>query len=113
MPSSAIPNLSSAIVLGAGSWGTALAAMLAERGLRVQFWGRDEALMREIAETRRNPRYLPDLALRPEIVPTHRLDILQPADLVVWVTPSRALRSAALNLKRSGVLRGAEVLLSC
>ncbi len=67
-----------AIVLGAGSWGTALASMLAERGLRVQFWGRDESLMREIAETRRNARYLPTLELPREVEVAHRLDKSRP-----------------------------------
>src|SRR5882757_7332017 len=106
-------SLSTAIVLGAGSWGTALAAMLSQRGLEVQFWGRDEALMREMTETRRNPRYLSSLVLGANVTPKHRLDALQPADLVVFVTPSKGLRDAAVGLRDAGVLRGGEVLLSC
>lgn len=105
--------MKSAIVLGAGSWGTALAAMLAQRGLEVQFWGRDEALMREMTETRRNARYLPGLELHEGVRPTHRIETLQPAELVVFVTPSKGLRDVALNLRNAGVLRGSEVLLSC
>lgn len=65
-----------AIVMGAGSWGTALAAMLAQRGLRVQFWGRDEALMQEIASTRSNERYLPGLIIEGELEATHELNRL-------------------------------------
>ena len=103
----------SAIVLGAGSWGTALAALLAERGLEVQFWGRDEALMSGMAETRRNARYVPDLVLSEKIRPTHRLEALRPADLVVFVTPSKGLREVARQLREANVLRGGEVLLSC
>src|SRR6188474_1795788 len=105
--------MKSAIVLGAGSWGTALAAMLSQRGLEVQFWGRDETLMREVAETRRNARYLPDLVLGKQVEPTHRLEALRPADLIVFVTPSKALRDVAQNLRAAGILRGGEVLLSC
>jgi glycerol-3-phosphate dehydrogenase (NAD(P)+) len=105
--------MKSAIVLGAGSWGTALAAMLAQRGLAVQFWGRDEALMKEMRETRRNARYLPGLALHEGVSPTHRIETLQPAELVVFVTPSKGLRNVAENLRKAGVLRGSEVLLSC
>jgi len=58
--------IASATVLGAGSWGTAIAALLADRGLKVQFWGRDEALMQQIDQTRRNARYLPALDLPPQ-----------------------------------------------
>jgi glycerol-3-phosphate dehydrogenase (NAD(P)+) len=103
----------SAVVLGAGSWGTALAAMLAERGLQVQFWGRDESLMREIAGTRRNGRYLPSLELPAGIDVTYRLDELRSADLAVFVVPSKGLRAVASGLKQAGVLGGGAVLLSC
>lgn len=102
-----------AIVMGAGSWGTALAAMLAQRGLRVQFWGRDEALMRQIASTRTNERYLPGLALESDVEATHDLKRLEPADLVLFVTPSKAMRTVAGALRDAGVLSGNEVLVSC
>lgn len=105
--------MKTALVLGAGSWGTALAAMLGQRGLEVQFWGRDEALMSEMAETRRNTRYLPSLALGANVRPTHRLEALEPADLVVFVVPSKGLRAVAQNLRDASLLRGSEVLLSC
>jgi glycerol-3-phosphate dehydrogenase (NAD(P)+) len=105
--------MKSAIVLGAGSWGTALAALLAERGLEVQFWGRDEALMSEVAQSRRNARYLNELVLPENVSPTHRVDALRPADLVVFVTPSKGLRAVAQSLRDARVLRGGEVLLSC
>lgn len=101
------------MVLGAGSWGTALADMLARRGLAVQFWGRDEALMREIGESRRNLSYLQELEIHENIRATHELGSLQPADLVVFVIPSKGIRSVALQLREAGVLRGTEVLLSC
>lgn len=102
-----------AIVMGAGSWGTALAAMLAQRGLRVQFWGRDEALMQEIATTRCNERYLPGRVIEGEMEATHDLNRLQPADLVLFVTPSKAIRTVAGALRDAEVLSGNEVLVSC
>lgn len=105
--------MKTAIVLGAGSWGTALAEMLAQRGLEVQFWGRDEELMSEIAETRHNARYLPRLALSENVKPTHRLEALRPADLVMFVMPSKGLRAVAAQLREAAVLEGGEVLLSC
>lgn len=106
-------SLKTAVVLGAGSWGTALAAMLAQRGLAVQFWGRDEALMSEIAATRRNTRYLPDLELPPNVEATHRLDLLRPAEVVLFVTPSKAMRAVAVSLRDAGGLQGSEALVSC
>lgn len=106
-------EVKSAVVLGAGSWGTALAALLAQRGLAVQFWGRDEDLMTSIRETRVNTRYLPGLEMPVGIRCTHRLEELAPADLVLFVTPSKAIRSVAASLAASGVVGKGAVLLSC
>ncbi len=46
-------------VIGAGSWGTALAISLSESGQRVILWARKEEAVRSMLETRHNPRYLP------------------------------------------------------
>ena len=54
-------------VLGAGAWGTALAAQAALRHPTL-LWGRDAAQMAEIAATRRNQRYLPDADLPARLV---------------------------------------------
>jgi len=107
------PELKSAIVLGAGSWGTALAALLARRGLNIQFWGRDEALMREVGRTRRNDRYLPDLALPDEVAVGADLGALEPAEMLVFAVPSGALRETARRLATSDAARGARVVVSC
>jgi len=111
MPTSV--HFSSAIVLGAGSWGTALAALLAERGLSVQFWGRDEELMRYIQSHRRNERYLPSLILQEGVEATHRTEELRPADLVLFVVPSEGIRTVAQQLSAAQVLKGSELLVSC
>lgn len=103
--------MNSAIVLGAGSWGTALAAFLAQRGLSVQFWGRDAELMASIQQQQRNERYLPQLALPAGITATHDLASLQPADLMLYVVPSKAMRSTAAAAAAAGVT--AHALLSC
>jgi len=52
----------SVAVLGAGSWGTALAILLASNGHSCVLWGRDVAQMAEMESLRRNPRYLPETA---------------------------------------------------
>jgi glycerol-3-phosphate dehydrogenase (NAD(P)+) len=52
-----------AIVIGAGSWGTALACVLAQGGHRVTLWGRDSAQLQDMAQRQENTRYLPGLKL--------------------------------------------------
>lgn len=102
-----------ALVVGAGSWGTALAAALAERGLNVQFWGRDPELMAEIQTTRRNSRYLPDLILPENVQATSSLQDVAEAELVMLVVPSKALRETARQLALLPALKQARVLVSC
>jgi len=78
-------------VLGAGSWGTALAAVLARNGAGVTLWGRDTAAMAQIAATRRNARYLPDLELPRELAVSSDLAAsVRAAGVVLIVTPSHA-----------------------
>jgi glycerol-3-phosphate dehydrogenase (NAD(P)+) len=105
--------LQSAIVFGAGSWGTALACLLHERGLQVQFWGRDEALMKEIHETRRNSRYLAGLHLPVGIAATSDLRALTAADMLVFVVPSKGIRETAQMVAGTGLHKQARVVVSC
>ena len=82
-------------VLGAGSWGTALAVWLAERGQPVILWGHDPAHVSRLRSTRENARYLPGVQLPTAVTPTEHLDATVGADLVIFVTPSHALRRVA------------------
>jgi glycerol-3-phosphate dehydrogenase (NAD(P)+) len=113
MPIPAKPPFQSAIVLGAGSWGTALASLLHERGLKVQFWGRDESLMQEIHQTRRNSRYLSGLHLPEGIAITSDLSALAPAEMIVFVVPSKGIRETARSIAASGLHEQARVAVSC
>ena len=105
--------IQSVTVIGAGSWGTALANILSLRGLKVQFWGRDEELMAQIRTTRCNGRYLPKLTLQEDIVVTADLAALEPADMLVFVVPSKAVRATAELVAKSGAASRACVLVSC
>ena len=105
--------ISSAIVFGAGSWGTALASTLAQRGLKVQFWGRDAVLMDEIAQTRRNSRYLSSLELDSAIKVTSRFEDLEPAELLVFVVPSRGIHEVARQVAAAGFGGKGSIVLSC
>jgi glycerol-3-phosphate dehydrogenase (NAD(P)+) len=78
-------------VLGAGSWGTALAAVLARNGAGVTLWGRDPAAIAAMQAARRNSRYLPELELPPSLALSADLSgCVRAADVVVIVTPSHA-----------------------
>jgi glycerol-3-phosphate dehydrogenase (NAD(P)+) len=81
-------------VLGAGSWGTALAVHLGRLGHRVQLWARDPGLADEIAERRANAVYLPDVSLPPQVSVTGALAAaLDAADFVVSAIPSHGCRA--------------------
>jgi glycerol-3-phosphate dehydrogenase (NAD(P)+) len=80
-------------VLGAGSFGTALAAHLASAGHEVRLWARDAALAADIARRGANPVYLPDIALPASVTATAALDAaLTGAELLVVAVPSHGLR---------------------
>lgn len=89
------------VVVGAGSWGTAFARLLADRGHEVTLAGRDPEQVRLIAQTGRNPRYLSDVSLdgvAPAIVSEAPVEA---ADFVVLAVPSRAFAEVAAGLPGS------------
>jgi glycerol-3-phosphate dehydrogenase (NAD(P)+) len=80
-------------VLGAGSFGTALAAHLAVAGHGVRLWARDPALAAEIARRRVNDVYLPGVELPPSLTATSDLsEALAGSELVIVAVPSHGLR---------------------
>jgi len=83
-----------AAVLGAGSWGTALAIHLGSLGHDVALWGRDQSLLRAMAERRANPTYLPDVTFPAPVRPTPSLSsALGGARHVIVAVPSHGLRA--------------------
>jgi len=90
-------------VLGAGAWGTALAAHLARRGdVEVTLWARDAAQARAIAETRVNARYLPGVELPEALVIAADRGAAARADLLIAATPVAALPAVAEELAAAG-----------
>lgn len=84
-------------VLGAGSWGTTFAKILADGGADVVMWARRPELAREIQEAKRNSDYLAGVNLPLGLRATSRLDLaLAGAEQVYVSVPSQALRD---NLK--------------
>lgn len=62
------------LVVGAGSWGTALAVLLAGNGVRTLLWSRDPEHLREMRARRTNEAFLPGIELPPTLEPEERLD---------------------------------------
>ncbi len=86
-------------VLGAGSWGTALAALTARNGVPTRLWGRDRVALAAMAASHRNQRYLPEIALPPELHYESGLaDAVRGADIVLIVVPSHAFASMLVEL---------------
>ena len=86
-------------VLGAGAWGTAIAAVLSAR-LEVALWARDPAQAAAIAKTRRNERYLPGIDLPGQVrIESDLLPALQGAALALAATPVAALREVLPKVK--------------
>ncbi|NMI01079.1 NAD(P)H-dependent glycerol-3-phosphate dehydrogenase [Pseudonocardia acidicola] len=81
-------------VLGAGSWGTAFAKVMADAGREVVVWARRPAIAASINDERANPDYLPGIVL-PRLLSasTNAASVLEGADAVVLAVPSQTLRS--------------------
>lgn len=87
-------------VLGAGSWGTALAIQFARTGRATRLWGRDTAQLQLLARDRVNARYLPDCPFPPalQIEPVLESATAGARDVLV-VVPSHAFRPMLLALQ--------------
>ena len=97
---SALPE--SVSVIGAGSWGTALALLLARNLRTVRLWGRDPAAMTEMARRRCNPRYLPGVPFPPNLKVETDFDALADHALAfVVAVPSHAFRANIEAVGRS------------
>jgi glycerol-3-phosphate dehydrogenase (NAD(P)+) len=80
-------------VVGAGSWGTALANLLAGRGLQVRLWAFEPEVVDSISRGRENTLFLPGIALHPALRAFGDLaETLAGADLALFVTPSHVAR---------------------
>ncbi|MFC5140390.1 NAD(P)H-dependent glycerol-3-phosphate dehydrogenase [Actinomycetospora rhizophila] len=115
-------------VLGAGSWGTTFAKVLADAGTPVTLWARRAEVAETVAREHRNPEYLPDVELPAELAATADADeALAGAQAVVLALPAQKLRenlqhwrphlpegvtlvSLAKGVERGTLLRMSEVI---
>ncbi|MCA0985797.1 NAD(P)H-dependent glycerol-3-phosphate dehydrogenase [Guptibacillus algicola] len=87
-------------VIGAGSWGTALAIVLADNNHNVKVWARREDLANEINQNHTNEKYLPGITLPTALQATTSLaECVDGTDAILLVTPTKALREVLPELK--------------
>ncbi|MGO4888131.1 NAD(P)H-dependent glycerol-3-phosphate dehydrogenase [Anaerobacillus sp. MEB173] len=80
-------------VIGAGSWGSALALVLADNGHAIRIWGRNKEQIEEINEKHTNHKYLPEVTLPATIVGyTDIAKAVDQADTILLVVPTKAMR---------------------
>lgn len=80
-------------VIGSGSWGTALAIMLAEHGHEVLIWARRQDAVDELTQQRTNQRYLPGVRIPDGIrATTEHKEAAEYAEILISAVPSRAVR---------------------
>lgn len=89
-------------VVGAGSWGTAMACLLASKHQDVLLWARKPEFAHELQQARENKRYLPGISLPENLQITSELmAAVHGSDLIVLAVPSKAMRSIASQIKHN------------
>jgi len=98
-------------VLGGGSFGTAIANIAAEYGVTTHLWMRNEQAVEEIRVGRKNQKYLPDLILHKNLIPTTDLSkALEGASLVFFAVPSKSFREVVKSVK--GIIKPDQCVIS-
>jgi len=88
------------VVMGAGSWGTTIAKVIADAGNEVVLWSRREEVAVEINETKRNSDYLPGIDLPNNLTATSDLGFaLKDAEQIYLAIPSQSLRQSLESWK--------------
>lgn len=100
-------------VVGAGSWGTALALVLDENKHQVTLWSNEPEHVAELQRDKINPRFLPGVELPDSLAYTSSLaDLVAGADFLVMAVPSHAVSSVAEQLRATGKVAESTVLIS-
>jgi glycerol-3-phosphate dehydrogenase (NAD(P)+) len=99
-------------VIGAGGWGTAIALLLARKGIEVSVWGHDPVHVEAMRTSRINEKYLPGIELPATISPTTSLDDCLGCDILFVAVPSRYLGEVTGQL-HAGAGSRKPILVSC
>ncbi len=93
-------NISRICVIGAGSWGTALANLLAEKDIAVDLWVREEDVFNQITEDRINHTFLPGIHLSSNLTPVKTFEAaLSEKEMALIVVPSHVMREVLDGMK--------------
>ena len=95
------PGISKIGVIGAGSWGTTLANLLAEKGFKVMLWVREREVMEEIKTKHINSVFLPDVELVDRLKPVKSFEeAVVEKELILMVVPSHVFREVLTGVRR-------------
>ena len=87
-------------VIGAGSWGSALALSLYKNNHKVYMWTRDEEQVKEIHETKQNSKFLPGIIFPDDLIISGNLEeVVKDSEIIVLAVPSQAVRSVCKQIK--------------
>ena len=88
-------------VVGAGSWGTALANLLALKGFKIDLWVFEKEVKDQIETSRENAVFLPGVSLSNHIRPSNDIgEVVEGKDLVLVVVPSHVMRETAGKMRK-------------
>jgi len=98
-------------VVGAGSWGTVLADLLATKGHPIDLWVYEREVADQIRFDRENKVFLPGIRLSEDLNPTNNLEkVVSGKDLILLVVPSHVMRETAEKMR--GCLKPSAILVS-
>lgn len=93
-------NIEQIAVIGAGSWGTALAMVLADNGHEVRLWSHNPGQVEEINHYHTNKKYLPEIVLPESITGYATLeDVLEGVETFVLAVPTKAIREVLRKIR--------------
>jgi glycerol-3-phosphate dehydrogenase (NAD(P)+) len=88
-------------VIGAGSWGSAISLVLANKGYDITIWDRDKEILNGIKESRENKKYLSGISIPHNVVVTYTLEeCIKFKDILVMAVPSQAVRSVCKQIEK-------------
>src|SRR5688572_10690921 len=85
-------------VLGAGSWGTALAYLVSVKGAATRLWTRNEEVARNLAHSHQNIKYLPGASLERVAVSADLFDVIAGATWIIVAVPCAGVPALAAHL---------------